>query len=330
MNRLFASVIVASLSVVFLTQCSSDSGSRNGAGNASRASAGAAPIRSKTLPGNPGGLPFEVVFQGRERLAELERRSRREGWWKMSMADATAAAGMALRGVPYENFTLEIDDHIEACSVNLEALDCWTMFEIALALAQMSKQRYRPWTPEQLLREVEYLRYRGGRCDGNYLSRIHYLAEWWVEAERKGVARDITRQLPGAEPWFKEINAMSSNPSLYRYLRMNPQLLPEKRRLEAYVQNLPVWHVPKERVAAVEHLLKSGDIVAITTHLRGEHCSHIGLAYRDSSGVLRFLHASKNHGRVVLDGRLSDYLNFFSTHAGIMVARPLERDPTPW
>ena len=328
MNRVFG-LLCASWVVVFLSRCSSSVGGNSNTNTSTRTSSATVAATARELPGNPGGLPFDVVFRGRDRLAELERRSRTEGWSRLSMAQATAAAGMALHGVRYENFTLEIDDHIEACSVNLEALDCWTMFEIALALAQMSKQQLRPWTPEQLLREVEFLRYRNGRCDGNYLSRIHYLAEWWVEAERKGVARDITRSLPGAEPWFKEINAMSSNPSLYRYLRMNPHLLPEKRRLEARIQNLPVWHVPKERVAAVEHLLQSGDIVAITSHIRGEHCSHIGLAFRDCAGVLRFLHASKNHGRVILDGRLSDYLNFFSTHAGIMVARPLERGPTP-
>jgi len=281
------------------------------------------------LPGNPHGLPYEKVFQGEDKLLELERRSLYERWSQKSIGDAVASAGCALIGTKYENFTLEINDHIEACSVNLYSLDCWTTVEIALALAQLAKQKSYPWTPAQLLREVEFLRYRGGKCDGGYLSRIHYLAEWWVEAEDKGVIRDITKKLPGAEPWFKQIDTMSRNFTQYRYLRMNPNLLPELRRREKYVQKLPIWHVPKNRVANVESMLRSGDIIAITTHRPGDHCSHVGLAYRDKNGTLRFLHASSNYGRVVLDQRLSDYLSLFEDHAGIMVARPLNRRPTP-
>jgi len=38
--------------------------------------------------------------------------------------------------------------------------------------------------------------------------------------------------------------------------------------------------------------------------------------------VMRFLHASKNAREVLLDSRLSNYLDRYSLHAGIMVARP--------
>ena len=56
----------------------------------------------------------------------------------------------------------------------------------------------------------------------------------------------------------------------------------------------------------------------------GERVNNFALALRDNQGVLRFLHASKNHGKVVLDDRLSTYLNKFRNHSGIYVARPLE------
>jgi hypothetical protein len=35
------------------------------------------------------------------------------------------------------------------------------------------------------------------------------------------------------------------------------------------------------------------------------------------------MHASKNHKAVVIDSRLSTYLDRFQSHAGIMAARPL-------
>jgi len=53
--------------------------------------------------------------------------------------------------------------------------------------------------------------------------------------------------------------------------------------------------------------------------------SHVGLALRDESGVLRFMPASapRNFGKVVIDARLSASLVRDKSHAGILVARPL-------
>jgi cytidylate kinase len=48
---------------------------------------------------------------------------------------------------------------------------------------------------------------------------------------------------------------------------------------------------------------------------------------RDKKGVLRFLHASRNHRKVILDSRLSDYLAANSKHMGIFVSRPLDVTP---
>jgi hypothetical protein len=61
------------------------------------------------------------------------------------------------------------------------------------------------------------------------------------------------------------------------------------------------------------------------TNQSGGFCSHVGLALRTEDGVLRFMHASKNHKKVTLDERLSVYLHKFKYHAGIIVGRPLPR-----
>lgn len=89
-----------------------------------------------------------------------------------------------MQGTPYVGLTLEIDDHIESASVNFKGLDCWTFFETALGLARMFGQAKTRYEPSDLLREIEWTRYRGGQCHGNYLDRIHYLDEWFRDNDR--------------------------------------------------------------------------------------------------------------------------------------------------
>jgi hypothetical protein len=113
----------------------------------------------------------------------------------------------------------------------------------------------------------------------------------------------------------------------YRYLRANPALRPGIRSMEQRVSGMPMYHIPKARVSAIEPQLRSGDIIGITTNDPGGiGTSHVGLAYRSSDDVLHFMHASapRNFGKVVLDSRLSDYLYRYRSDAGIMVGRPLK------
>jgi hypothetical protein len=70
--------------------------------------------------------------------------------------------------------------------------------------------------------------------------------------------------------------------------------------------------------------LGRGDIIGITTTIKGIDCSHTGMCYRHSDGSLRLLHASLTEKKVILDRTLSEYLASVSKHTGIMVARPVE------
>ncbi|MDQ3625102.1 MAG: DUF1460 domain-containing protein [Verrucomicrobiota bacterium] len=271
-----------------------------------------------------GSLGFETVFQGRGRFDELVARA--DAWVALPIGERAGAVGRALVGTPYKNFTLEIDNQIEAPSVNLNAMDCWTFFEIALAFARTIGEPRAEWTPATMLKYIELDRYRGGRCDGNYLSRLHYLEEWFDDNERRGLVRDMTRSLGGIRAPHSAVE-MTVNWRSYRYLRNNPSLRAGIRRMEQRVTGLGLYHVPKNRVAPIEPQLRTGDVIAITTHDGNKiGTSHVGLAYRGSDGVLRFMHASspRNYGKVVLDSRLSNYLYQFRSNAGIMVARPLK------
>ena len=268
-------------------------------------------------------LPMSTVFKGRSTFDRLVARAEHENWAALPIGERTARVGLALAGTPYQGYTLEIDNRVESPSVDFNGLDCWTFFETSLAFARMLHAKPPPYAPEDLLHLVELDRYRHGQCTGQYLSRIHFLEELFYDNEKRGLVTNITRQLPGAERMeHRDIREMTVMWRHYRYLRNNPGLLPGMAKVQAYVSDLPVYHVPKYRVAGDEQYLQTGDIIAITSRDTGGYTSHVGLAYRDANGTLRFLHASSKQRRVLVDDRLSVYLADKHDDAGIVVARP--------
>ena len=275
---------------------------------------------------NARELPFTTVFKGRDRFQRLLEEAREQNWKALPIGDRTAAVGRALIGTRYKSYTLEIDDRIEAPSVNFNGMDCWTFFEIALGFARMLDEPPEDWTPETLLRKIELDRYRGGQCTGEYLSRLHYLEDWLYDNDRRGLVDDLTRQLGGV-PAGHAAHEMTYGWRHYRYLRNNRSLLEPLGRMEARVSARPLYQIPKSRVAAIERKLKAGDIIGIVSRDRPGlySTSHVGLAYRTNDGVLHFMHASSpnNYGKVVVDARLSSYLARYRSDSGILVARPL-------
>lgn len=272
--------------------------------------------------GAMAGLPESKTFVGRDRFQSLIEKGQRENWKSLPIGERTARAGMALIGTPYVNYTLELDDRIESPSANFRGMDCWTFFEIALATARVLKVSDSP-TPAEFLRMIEIDRYRGGRCDGTFASRLHHLEDWLHDNQKRGLVKDITPGLPGAQKLRREMNYMGGSGSRhFRQLRANPSLVAKMAKVEAELSQRGIYYVPKRSVRATERFIQNGDIISIVTTWPGSYTSHVGLAYRDKKGVLRFLHASRNEREVVLDSRLSDYLNRYKLHAGIMVARP--------
>lgn len=306
-------IFLASLTAALLCGCSTGSPSID------MAAAERGPTRN--------GLPMRTVFQGEDKFQQLSRLAVRENWAALPLGDRTMRVARELEGIPYGNFTLEISNQGEAPSVNFNALDCWTFYEIALGFARMVHSRPHPWSPHDLLDMIELERYRGGVCDGTYLSRMHFLEEVFHDNARRRLGYNPTRSLPGAERLDRQIRDMSSGWRQYPHLRANPDLVPAIAAMEKRVSRLPVYHIPKQRVAAIEHRIQNGDIIAITSNWRGSYTSHVGLALKQADGTVRFMHATseQNKGRrVITDRRISEYLAERSHRAGIILFRPLD------
>lgn len=274
-------------------------------------------------------LPQSVTFKGKDKFDAVVTRAVKENWRSLPMGQRVAKFGKALLGTKYVGYTLEIDDHTESPSVNFNGLDCWTFFETSLGLARMIEVDKPAYAPGDLLAEIEWTRYRGGVCTGNYLDRIHYLAEWWYDNEARGniarVTRDVGPTIPLEGRKCQEMTVLWKS---YRYLKNNPSLLPEMGRIEVRESSLPFRYIPKDKVKAIEKNIQTGDIIGIVTKCTGGHCSHVGLAYRTEDGVCHFMHASSRKKEVILDRSISGYLSAFKLDAGIIVARPLPRSGT--
>ena len=267
-------------------------------------------------------LPYSKVFKGEPQFDRLVKEAESNNWRSLPLGERTVAVGKALLGTPYANFTLEIDNHTESPSVNLNGVDCWTYFEIALGFARMLEFKTGNYTPQDLLAMIELDRYRGGRCNGRFTSRLHYLEDWIDDNERRGFVQNLTRSLGGIPMRGRYLNEMSKYWRSSRYLRNNPELVPEMRQIENRISNRTIYHIPKNEVPGIESKIQNGDVICISGAGPEGFTEHVGLAYRDRQGVLHFMHASKDERRVIIDIPLHSYIYRYRRFAGIMVVRP--------
>ncbi len=268
-----------------------------------------------------GYLPLKTTFKGQAKFHSMANKAVHENWGKLPMGKRMARVAKELEGTPYKSYTLEIDNRIESPSVNFQGMDCWTFFETCLGFCRMLEKNKPSYQPQDLLREIEWTRYRNGRCNGNYLDRIHYLAEWYSDNDKRRTIKNITRSFPN-QRMDNKCQEMTILWKSYRYLKHNPELRREMAKHEARITRMPVYMVPKHKVSGIESRLKEGDIIGIASKYDGGYCSHVGIIIKDNQGRSRFMHASTTYKKIVVDDTISRYLNQFNKHAGILVARP--------
>lgn len=282
-------------------------------------------------------LPGSLWSAGSSSLLHVDDRARLAGWLRVLCAEgacrpgapfgpAVARAAELALGLPYAAYTLEqyLADggrpSNEPLTLHLSKFDCVSLVESAIAVARTAAAGPRQgW--ERFAREVERMRYRGGRR-GGFASRLHYFSEWIADGTRRGLVRDLGTEVGGVRD-ERPLRFMTAHRSSYPALR-DETTFAAIGRMERSLDRTPRWLVPAHRIVQVQDRIHSGDVLAFATAIPGLDVTHTGLAYRDAQGVLRVLHAPLSGGAVeVSRTTLPQYVSAIRRATGILVARPL-------
>lgn len=233
-----------------------------------------------------------------------------------TLSERTLQVAQTFLGTPYVSHTLETNEQ-EQVVINLRKFDCWTFVESCTALALTATDSVRSYA--QYIDHIQQLRYRNGVVDG-YGSRLHYFSEWMLNMIEKGYYRDITQELGGTK-LTKKIQFITQNPKLYPKTRDSLTL--SKILLSQDRINAQEWfYIPKYKVKNIEDKIQAGDMIVLTSNVKGLDIEHQGFAIRGNDGLLRLLHASSTSQKVTISKRsLSEYLGKVPAMSGIMVLR---------
>jgi hypothetical protein len=204
----------------------------------------------------------------------------------------------------------------EGLHVDLEIFDCQSFIEYTVALAQARRMASPSY--EGFRNKVQNLRYRNGSV--TYAARLHYFTSWIYEHEKKGLLKDMSKEL-GGDIFEKDVHYMSLKKDTFYGNMADPATFAAIRKIEKDLSAREKYYIPKDKLATLESGIKDGDIIAITNAQGGMDIAHTGVAYWQGAHV-HLLHASSETGFVVVTNEpLSDYLAVHRKHTGIMVAR---------
>lgn len=264
------------------------------------------------------GYSQQITCSPKDKKAVEDKIQKIEGLLQPDFGKTIVAIGKTFLNTPYVAKTLEIGE-TETLVVNLQGLDCTTFVENVLAFSILLKQQ--EYSFDAFLKNLEVIRYKDGALDG-YASRLHYFFEWIANNASKGLVKDITGEIGGVEI-TKDINFMSTHRDLYPFLAdaANYQKI---KASENYLNNQAICILSQEKIAENEHLIQSGDIIALATSINGLDVTHTGIATQEEDGRIHLLHASTGSMEVEVSKLpLADYLKGIKSNTGIMVARPL-------
>ncbi|MBX2976160.1 MAG: DUF1460 domain-containing protein [Ignavibacteriaceae bacterium] len=234
--------------------------------------------------------------------------------------DLVTEIGKTFINTEYIAHTLETEGD-EKLVVNLSGLDCTTFLETALTFARTVKKG--KYDLESYLDELKYIRYRNGNLDG-YASRLHYFSDWIYNNVEKEIVKDITKEIGGKKISF-DVWYMSKNFEAYRMLKANPKYIPIIQEQEKAIRSRTYYYIPKSEVNLFEDKIQNGDLIAITTNLKGLDISHVGIAVKMQNGRIHFMHAPLEGAKVQISPEpIQQYLEKIKKHTGIIVLRPLE------
>lgn len=222
-------------------------------------------------------------------------------------------------GIPYVAGTLD-GNVSEELIVRTDALDCTTFVETVLALCIVDKRGERSF--DAFKKALTQIRYRDGVLDG-YASRLHYFSDWIHNNEQMGFVKECTSEATCAQSQELWIDFMSTHSDSYLPMKKDTSLVEEIALLEKEWQGISVAYIPKEKLnLSPEDLkIKNGDILVITTNIKGLDVVHVGFAFWKAS-KLHLLHASSIAKKVIEDPQsFYDYSKNKKAHTGVRAVR---------
>ena len=259
----------------------------------------------------------QITCSSKDKQAFEDKTIEIDGLLEKDFGETMVAVGKTFKGITYVAKTLEIGK-TESLVVNLHGLDCTTYVENVLAFSSLLRDEKSDF--DSFVERLETIRYKDGKLDG-YGSRLHYFTEWIRNNEQKGLLIDLTTQVGGVEI-KKDINFMGTHRELYPFLKEDENF---KKILttEKELAKESFCYLPQDQIAANEHLIQTGDIIALATAINGLDVTHTGIATREEDGRIHLLHASSGSMEVEVSKLpLADYLKGIKKNIGILVARP--------
>jgi len=242
------------------------------------------------------------------------------------VGQASVRVGELAIGTPYKAFTLEAyikaggdPEKKEPLTLSLTEFDCVSLVEACLGVARAADDKPIPsWGT--FAREVERMRYRSGER-GSYSTRLHYFSEWITDGAKRGLVRDLGQELGGVQD-ARPLRFMTEHRGSYPALA-NDNVFREIGEMERRLDASPRWMIPTARIPEISDRIQSGDVLAFATAIPGLDVTHAAFAYRDSSGILRVLHAPLSGGVVEITRlELPAYVAAIKRSTGILIARP--------
>ncbi len=233
--------------------------------------------------------------------------------------DVIIEVGKSFLAVPYVAGTLDTNPNKERLIVYVSGLDCVTFCENALTMSRIIKQGDTSF--ENYKKELEKIRYRDGQING-YPSRLHYFSDWIYDNDKKGIVKDITKEIGGVE-YNKTIDFMTTHTDSYPALKNNPDNVSQMQAVENNINSRQNYYIPVKDLPSVYDSLQSGDIIGITSDVGGLDIAHTGIIYKENN-IPYFLNASLKKKEVIIsDGTIQDYIMGNKKQLGVMVCRPL-------
>lgn len=232
--------------------------------------------------------------------------------------DLILKAALLRQETPYVAGTLEKGDK-EELVVNLDETDCILYVESCFALAQTAKSNDTSYV--NFCKNIREFRYRNGIVDG-YTSRIHYTSEWILQAEKKGLVKEVSKEIAG-RPLNQKFSFMTSKSDRYKQLKGNNENIAKIAEVEKELNSHSYYYIPKAEVPKFLDQLQPGDMIGFCTSIEGLDLTHVGIVI-EHNGKKTFIHASMDAMKVTIDHRtIVEYINGIKSNVGIRIVRGL-------